>query len=182
MASGRTHDRITQICLPLVVGSGWALLHSWELTLWLSGSFLFSGLMFGPDLDIHSVQSLRWGYFRWLWQPYRRSIPHRSILSHGPIVGTLGRVFYLTLWLGLGILAIQGIRQVLGWPTWNEQQYWELGRSWAIEHTPLLWTILVGLELGAMTHYVADIYSSALNRSKKKRRNFAKPKKKKLVR
>jgi uncharacterized metal-binding protein len=40
----------------------------------------------------------------------------------------------------------------------------------------------VGLELGAMTHYMADLCSSALRRRKKKRGNSAKPKQKKLVR
>jgi uncharacterized metal-binding protein len=182
MASGHTHDRITQICLPIVAAGGWAILRNGELTIWLAGSFLFSGLMFGPDLDIHSVQSLRWGYFRWLWQPYRQSVPHRSLLSHGPIIGTLGRVFYLALWLGLGVLVVQGFRQAMGWPTWNEQQYWEVSRRWAIERSPHIWTVLVGLELGAMTHYLADVYSSVLKKAQKKRSPSTQPKRKKLAR
>ena len=34
---------------------------------------------------------LWWGF----WWPYGRLIPHRSLLSHAPIIGTLGRLLYL---------------------------------------------------------------------------------------
>jgi uncharacterized metal-binding protein len=86
MSSGRTHDQITLISLPILTGISLVVTRNAELTLWVAGSFLFGGLMFGPDLDIHSNQSLRWGWLRWMWQPYRRAIPHRSILSHGPVI------------------------------------------------------------------------------------------------
>ena len=57
-------------------------------------SFLFGGLMFGPDLDTVSRQYSRWGLLRWLWFPYRSFFKHRSRFSHGLILGALLRVFY----------------------------------------------------------------------------------------
>jgi uncharacterized metal-binding protein len=57
-------------------------------------SFLFGGLMFGPDLDTVSRQYSRWGVLRVLWFPYRSFFKHRSRFSHGLILGALLRVFY----------------------------------------------------------------------------------------
>jgi uncharacterized metal-binding protein len=167
MASGNTHDRITQLCLPLVAVGGLLLSRSWELTLWLGGSFLFSGLMFGPDLDIHSNQSMRWGYFQWLWIPYRRLVPHRSPFSHGPIIGTLGRILYVLLLTGLCALAIKFLGRAIGQTTWNAHQLEMSLRNWMVQHLAQLWTIFIGLELGAMTHYVADWISSGLKKGRK---------------
>jgi uncharacterized metal-binding protein len=167
MASGNTHDRITQLCLPLVAGGGLLLSRSWELTLLLGGSFLFSGLMFGPDLDIHSNQSMRWGYFQWLWIPYRRLVPHRSPFSHGPIIGTLGRILYVLLLIGLCALAIKFLGRAIGQNTWNAHQLEMSLRNWMVRHVAQLWTIFIGLELGAMTHYVADWISSGLKKGRK---------------
>jgi len=95
MPSGRTHDRITLWTLPLVSGIAYFLTQSGKLALILAGGFLFSGLMFGPDLDIHSVQYKRWGWLRWIWIPYRSAIRHRSHFSHGLIIGTFLRWVYL---------------------------------------------------------------------------------------
>jgi uncharacterized metal-binding protein len=175
MAAGLTHDRITKICLPLVAGGGWILTRSGELTLGLAASFLFSGLMFGPDLDIQSVQTQRWRWFQWLWQPYRKLVPHRSLLSHGPILGTLGRVLYLGSWVALVLTIGYFSRRWLGFSLQQEQQFLLQSRKWAIDHTPLLWTMLIGLELGAMSHYLADLISSAFKKGRGSR-------KKKLVR
>jgi len=74
MPSGRTHDRITCGVRPSsLVLPGYT--QSSDPTLIVSGAFLFSGLMFGPDLDLHSVQYKRWGPLRLLWIPYQNSTP-----------------------------------------------------------------------------------------------------------
>ncbi len=65
-----------------------------------------AGLLLSPDLDIDKgnisyriirrsmgcLPGLLWKLF---WMPYARFIPHRSWMSHGPIVGTLLRLIYL---------------------------------------------------------------------------------------
>ena len=73
---------------------------------------LFSGGILGiplsPDLDHHAkTYSEHWvskklgrnfGYwYTFYWMPYSILIPHRSFWSHGIIVGTLGRLFYISL-------------------------------------------------------------------------------------
>jgi uncharacterized metal-binding protein len=89
MPSGRTHDRITVWSVPFVSGIAYFLTQNGKFALILAGGFLFSGLMFGPDLDIYSVQYKRWGWFRWIWIPYRSAILHRSQLSHVLLIGTI---------------------------------------------------------------------------------------------
>ncbi len=131
MPSGQTHDSITLWSLPVVAGLTFERTRSTSLTLVVSGGFLFSGLMFGPDLDIHSRQFKRWGVLRWIWLPYRRSMRHRSFLSHGPIVGTIVRLIYLFsgLLAAVGLIAL--VSAIAYWAAgeidqWNRltQQYW----------------------------------------------------------
>jgi uncharacterized metal-binding protein len=156
MPSGQTHDRITLWTLPVAAGLTLAVTHSSTLTLIVSGGFLFSGLMLGPDLDVRSVQFKRWGWLRWIWIPYRGSLRHRSPYSHAPVTGTVVRVAYLLLWLGLiGFVSLTIANELLqlGW-TWEEIAG-VMRRS--LHHYWLYWIALaVGLELGALSHYLAD--------------------------
>ena len=167
MPSGRTHDRITWYCLPVISLSGFWLTQQLDLTLTVAAGFLFGGLMFGPDLDVRSRQSRRWGMFAWIWRPYRGWLRHRSWLSHGPIAGTVLRLLILGLWLLLLTLAGLEIAHALGWAaiTWGE-----LGR--AIGQT--LWrdrgiwlALVIGLELGAMSHSLSDWIVSRWKRTTK---------------
>lgn len=156
MSSGRTHDRITLWSLPGVTAIAFGLTHSSNLTLIVSGAFLFSGLMFGPDLDIHSVQYKRWGSLRWLWIPYQKTIKHRSLFSHGPIIGTTLRLLYLAIWLGiLGIFLI-GIVQLVWGVGWNWQSLVYLTKRSLIQSTDEWIAFYLGLEVGAMSHTISD--------------------------
>jgi uncharacterized metal-binding protein len=167
MPSGRTHDRITMYALPFVAGVTFWQTRSSNATLLVAGGFLFGGLMFGPDLDIYSVQFQRWGFLRWIWLPYQKSLRHRSFLSHGPIIGTTLRIIYLGCLLA--ILAILGlaIAQRLG----NFSFTWQdlgvtVGRSLLDYDTEYI-ALFLGLELGAMSHSLSDWGGSAYKRFQK---------------
>jgi uncharacterized metal-binding protein len=174
MPSGRTHDRITLWGLPLIVGAALAITRSDRLTLILSGAFLFSGLMFGPDLDIRSRQFSRWGWLRWLWLPYQRNIRHRSWLSHGFLTGTLVRVLYLGVWmlLALGVLLIgvaiarQPQEQGPWFPLWQNllEAAVKAGVASIQTYPADYGALLVGLELGAVSHILSDRIVSAYKR------------------
>lgn len=97
MANSRTHDRSISIAtVPYAL-----------VAVWLTGNhgygvvsaiaFLWSGLYLSPDLDIRSDPFKRWGLLKWYWLPYQKLIPHRSIWSHGPIIGSQLRVLYLAV-------------------------------------------------------------------------------------
>ncbi len=167
MPSGRTHDRITLWGLPLVVGVTFAQTRNGNLTLLVAGGFLFGGLMFGPDLDIYSVQYQRWGWLRWLWLPYQKSLRHRSLLSHGPIIGTALRVVYLALAALIAAMLVAVVGQLIWHQTWS-WQVWNASWLQLTRYNIELFTAFVGLELGAMSHYLSDWGGSAYKKFKKK--------------
>lgn len=180
MPSGRTHDSITLWSLPLIAGLTFARTQSSSLTLCVSSSYLFSGLMFGPDLDVYSHQYKRWGLLRWIWLPYRRSMRHRSFWSHGPLVGTIVRIAYLLIWVGLfsavGILTGAIVAQFTGITNDGTSlaQQWCSTSLGSIGHLPQQYpteaiAIAIGLELGAMSHALADWALSTYRRTLKQR-------------
>ncbi|MBE9053968.1 metal-binding protein [Nostocales cyanobacterium LEGE 11386] len=167
MPSGRTHDRITLYALPFIAGVTFWQTRSSNVTLLVAGGFMFSGLMFGPDLDIYSRQFQRWGFLRWIWLPYQKSLRHRSFLSHGPIIGTTLRVIYLGCLLAILAIVMLMIAQKLGNITFTWQDLGGiLGRSLAVYGTEYL-ALFLGLELGAMSHSLSDWGGSAYKRVQK---------------
>ncbi len=136
-----------------------------DLAFWVSGGFLVSGLIFGPDLDLYSFHYKRWGKLRWLWKPYQKAIKHRSVWSHGPIVGTVGRIVYLGLWLGLASLLYLGIARWIGVKTLTGQQLIKIVQHSIESNLPVYLATFCGLELGAMSHYSSDWIVSTYKRS-----------------
>ncbi|BAU12004.1 hypothetical protein LEP3755_25290 [Leptolyngbya sp. NIES-3755] len=181
MPSGRTHDSITLWSLPIVALIAFGLTQSGNLTLLVSGGFLFAGLMFGPDLDIYSQQYKRWGILRWIWLPYRRSMRHRSIFSHGAIIGTIGRILYLGVWIALfaiiGIFISAIAQQFLG-VTAQWQTVAQSAIAATIQFSIVLiqkasiecLALIIGLELGAMSHSLSDWIGSTIKRWNKRRK------------
>jgi uncharacterized metal-binding protein len=149
MASGRSHDRATW-ALSLPFGLLW-----WPL-LGLAGvacaglAFLLGGLLLSPDLDTRSNPTRRWGPLRLLWWPYRRLLRHRSVVSHSPVLGILGRLLYL----GALLIGLSWLGQPLGAPgpaalVQRAQQLWQA-------HQPLVIAALVGLEASTWLHLLQD--------------------------
>lgn len=168
MPSGRTHDRITLWLFPLIVCASYLITRNGELTLLLAGGFFFSGLMFGPDLDIYSVQFKRWGILRFIWLPYQKFLRHRSFFSHGFIIGTVIRLVYLSLFLFIfSSLLIAILQLIIGfnwnWQTFTIHQFNSIKKIYKQEAIALF----LGLELGAMSHYLSDLIGSAAKKKQK---------------
>ena len=168
MPSGKTHDRITLWCIPWVVLMAQLVARHWGYTLLVVTGFVFAGLMFGPDLDVRSVQSKRWGTFAWIWRPYRKSLRHRSWLSHGFLTGTIVRLLYLFVWILLGILFVLEISNGSGRTSVTWQEFGEtIGRVFVSQWR--VWAaIAIGIELGAMSHSVSDWTLSAWKREQRR--------------
>jgi uncharacterized metal-binding protein len=165
LPSGRTHDRVTLWSSPIIAGGTLYLTKRADLAFWVSGGFLVSGLIFGPDLDLYSFHYKRWGIFRYLWRPYQQAIKHRSIWSHGPIVGTIGRILYLGLWLGLVGLLWLGISQLIWGQAYTGQQLLKIFTHSLNRDRAIYIALFCGLELGAMSHYLSDWAVSTFKRS-----------------
>ena len=178
MPSGQTHDRITIWALPFIAGVAFWQTHSSSITLIIASGFMFGGLMFGPDLDIYSIQYQRWGYFRFIWLPYQKSLRHRSFLSHGPLIGTTVRVLYLCgLITVAGILILLVADKILNM-TLNWQEVAQNLLQTINLHSTQFLALFIGLELGAMSHSISDWSNSAYKRVKRKGIASLLPKKK----
>ncbi|WP_414621156.1 metal-binding protein [Calothrix sp. CCY 0018] len=178
MPSGQTHDRITIWALPFIAGVAFWQTRSSSITLIIASGFMFGGLMFGPDLDIYSIQYQRWGYFRFIWLPYQKSLRHRSFLSHGPLIGTTVRVLYLCgLITVAGILILLVAEKILNM-TLNWQEVAQNLLETINLHSTQFLALFIGLELGAMSHSISDWSNSAYKRFKRKGIASLLPKKK----
>jgi uncharacterized metal-binding protein len=154
MPSGTTHARAT-VALAAVAGyMAYSLGHPTPEVLALSGGAL-AGVVLTPDLDVDvgcisnriirrsggKVPGKLWALY---WRPYGKLMPHRSNLSHLPVVSTAIRLLYLALlpallyWLATaaGFAAGQAITAPV-LPAWG---WWAFG----------------GLVLADTLHYLMD--------------------------
>ena len=185
MPSGKTHDRITLWLSPWITGIAFLLTRDGDLTLIVGASFLFSGLMFGPDLDIYSVQFKRWGKLRWIWLPYQKSLSHRSYLSHGPLIGTIIRLLYLLSLITIFAMLGVAIMQLFWGFDWNWQKFaQQMLISIRENYRQEAIAVFLGLELGAMSHSLSDFTDSTYKHYQKNRwsRFWSKNKKKRKPR
>jgi uncharacterized metal-binding protein len=177
MPAGRIHDRITLWGLPLCGGlTFFASGSSAAATLMVCSGYLLGGLLLGPDLDIHSRPYKRWGWLRWIWLPYQKSIRHRSFWSHGFLVGTSLRVLYLGLWgvglSSLGLLLWAGTTGgAQGWPLFQAklQTFMQASLLFLQRYSQESLLVFLGLEIGAMSHSCSDTLISAWKRARRRR-------------
>lgn len=165
MPSGKTHDFITFLVAAPIAAATYLYTRDWTITVIVTVATLFGGLMFGPDLDTHSVHYTRWGPLRFLWWPYKVALAHRSRLSHGIIFGTIIRIAYFLLLVTI----LVGV--------------WLLARDWYVHRAPAnvqqmqdafsrIWELLkpikrdyliaafAGLWIGAASHTASDVLGS----------------------
>lgn len=171
MPSGKTHDALTWLAAVTAAVAAWLVTGSFLLAGVVTGATLFGGLMFGPDLDIHSRQYTRWGPLRIIWWPYKVVFRHRSRLTHGIILGTLIRVLYFA-----GVLALISaaalclyLTHSVGRPPDPSEflaslRGFETGlhRHGAFKQLSL--AAFAGLWWGAATHTLADVIWSMLRK------------------
>ena len=146
LASGRRHDQsIWILSLPLGIAVGLVL--GWAAALITAASCLTGGLWLSPDLDTRSNALRRWGALGFLWWPYRRLIPHRSLWSHGPVLGTIARLAVLLAWCLIVAMAVPALS-----PAMLLAALQQLMR----QHPQEFIALLVGLEGSAWIHLILD--------------------------
>jgi len=124
-----------------------------------------AGVLISPDLDIQgrthsnevvyqymgSILGAAWYAF---WWPYAWLIPHRNPLSHWPLVGTTGRVLYLSIvanlfWAGVILLTTGKLQPII--ITDPRDSF-------------LLAWVIIGLAAADTLHYGMDIITSHVAR------------------
>ncbi len=129
-----------------------------------------TGILLSPDLDVDHRTHSEYVVYHYLgkflgalwfafWWPYAKFIPHRHPLSHWPLVGTLGRLLYLSifgfiLWLGVAII-FPGVS-----PPPTALPAIPYGLRWAI----------VGLALADILHFLMDYKFMFFRIRRRKRR------------
>jgi uncharacterized metal-binding protein len=147
LPSGITHSKATVVLA--ISGSilSHYMGHTPTETIALTGGVL-TGLVVTPDLDVdvgciskrivrRSAGRLAAWLWAMLWLPYAKIMPHRSHLSHLPLVGTSIRMVYLAIFWAL-LFWLTGIGDArLDFPLWG---WWAFG----------------GLVLADTLHYLMD--------------------------
>ena len=149
MATGKEHDKSTKRwVVPFTLIIGFVL--DLQSGLISGAAFLAGGLWLSPDLDTHSISLNRWGFLKNLWWPYRKLIPHRSIISHGPFLGTAVRVSYLlsVIALIIGLLKLCGLGDV--------SETVNLLTNQIRQHPTQVFAAFIGLEASAWLHLIKD--------------------------
>ncbi len=138
MASGRNHDKGIYFATPILLAIGW---HGWGLETGIiaASAHFLGGYLLSPDLDTGSRPFKRWGILRVIWLPYQKAIPHRSPLSHAPVVGSTIRLLYLAAWLSPLWVFFPGLSEM----------------QWAITWQKAI-AFLAGVELSALNHLMLD--------------------------
>ena len=149
MTTGREHEKSTRFW-SLPFGLVMAIFFDMKTGIISCLAFFIGGHFLSPDLDTKSICLRRWGIFKSIWLPYRKLIPHRSILSHGLIIGTTIRLLYLLI---CGYLAIQ-ILVILG--LINNQSIINFYLNYLNKNHDQFVFILIGIELSSWLHLVKD--------------------------
>jgi uncharacterized metal-binding protein len=169
MPSGRTHDLITIVTgaagAPAVLNTGLPDMGPTNAMV-LLGAYLVSGLLFSPDLDLHSAPYKRWRKLRWVWIPYQRMVPHRSWASHSLLMGPLFRVLYFAGVLSLVSLLVLGLLNLIVPvdPTGTLLRVTHTIATWISAHPAAIGYAVLGFVLGAAAHTLADTVVTAVKR------------------
>jgi len=146
LATGRRHDQsIWVLSLPLGIAVGLVL--GWAAALIAAASCLAGGLWLSPDLDTRSNALRRWGALGFLWWPYRLLIPHRSLWSHGPLLGTTARLAVLLTWCLIVSMAVPALSPAVLLTKLQQLMH---------QHPREFIALLVGLEGSAWIHLILD--------------------------
>jgi uncharacterized metal-binding protein len=141
MPNGRTHDIITFVTTPIVAGICYSITKDIKTISIITTSYLFASFIFNGDLDTNSSPYNRWWLLKMIWIPYQLMFHHRSVFTHGILIGTVVRLLYL------GIIPL-----VIYLTIYN-------GNMNNIVHflfSSIFIHIFVGLELGNIIHTLAD--------------------------
>jgi uncharacterized metal-binding protein len=138
MPNGKTHNIITFVVAPVIAGVCYFITKDIKIILFLMSAYFFASFMFNGDLDTNSAPYNRWWVFKMIWIPYQLMFNHRSIFTHGLIIGTIIRLIYVGIipfvifYFCADINVIKNI------------------------NIGLLVLLFIGLESGAMVHTISD--------------------------
>ena len=153
MAKSKTHDNLIYLTTPLIViGSTYvSQILSINQNIYIplmTFMYIVGGLYLSPDLDIVSTPYNRWHFLKFIWLPYQKWIKHRSIFSHGIIIGTTLRLFYLSFIIGIVVSTISN-NNILNF-------YFNL-YDFLSKYYIYSLSSFISIELSSICHIIADL-------------------------
>ena len=175
MASYKTHDRVTLYSACALGPACYWAIHTYEptvggyafastplsTTLLVVGVYLVSGLLLSNDLDTDSRIYRRWGPLRVLWYPYQRLVAHRSVLSHGILIGPVLRMVYLYVLVELVLLVVSRVAILAGHSLPIVDTGFRLSANllpYLLAYPQMSVPLLAGLSLGGVSHSLIDVF------------------------
>jgi len=142
MPRAHTH-RAVALFGAVILAAGGALTYGTRIAAVAAVACVFGELWMSADRDLdNGARSWRWWFtFGFVWALYAALIPHRSKLSHWPVVGVAGRVLYVAVPV-VGVLCLAGMDG-------------DVVRFVSLHHVELA-AAYVGLEASGTLHWVAD--------------------------
>lgn len=168
MANGKEHTKMINKTTPVVFFIGILLSYILSRTkqfnivvfmIYIVAFYKIGDTYLSPDLDLKSNPYYNWRLLRFIWIPYQKVIKHRSVVSHGFILGTIIRVAYLYIVFSLMLISITNITL-----------YTILANTTIIieKYDVYFVAALIGLELSSICHICLDIVSTMKKRKKSK--------------
>lgn len=169
MATGKTHDKITIMLMPLMVLIFVLFNNSLfnnlgdiiTYTILGISVYIFGGYMFSGDLDIISAETRRWGYLKFIWIPYQKLFDHRSIFTHGFILGPTIRLVYLYSIVLIICLPLYSFSII----NLSTEEIIKFTYDFILSNEILCSNIFLGLFLGSGVHTATDIVHSILKKN-----------------
>lgn len=164
MASGRVHDRSIVYASCGLIGvaatqafNGWVrsgMIPNVALqTGCIAFGCLLGGLWLSPDLDLPvSNAKNRWGFIGILWVPYEVLIKHRSIWSHGILIGATIRFIYF---LNLVVLGLASIDLIIKQSIFTDGLLDYLIAT-ITRYPDLFWYFFAGVNVADIIHIILD--------------------------
>lgn len=161
MSNGKTHEKINETLIGsvIVLSSSSAVTVFSQFTLYETVFMIlgyFIGTYFiGPDLDLRSNNFYRWRYLRFLWIPYQ-NFKHRSIWTHGHLIGDVIRYAYMYSIVFLIYLAINSSTTGAFLPLETFNQLNDFLSHFQI----FIFFFFIGNVLSSSVHIITDVISS----------------------
>lgn len=180
LAAGKTHDKITVIMTPFIA-SFFLFINmifledlgsSLAFTILGLSVYMFGGYMFSGDLDIKSREFRRWGYLKFIWIPYQKLFEHRSVFTHGFILGPIIRILYVSI-IPITISSLLYSFSIINIST---PEMLKLVFNFILKNKILFGNMALALFLGSGLHTITDMIYSYFKRkfSYKKRKSSKK--------
>lgn len=167
MPRGRTHDKISAGALPVIYFCFIILFHDLNIACIGLVAYLFASFMFSGDLDIASRQTNRWGSLKFIWIPYKKMFKHRSVFTHGFILGTIVRILYVFF---LFLICLFCCSIIIGQNLSTFMEVLNYIKTFIFSHQKATMALLLGLEAGNSLHTASDLIGTYIKINFKKKK------------